>query len=119
MGVLIGQLIGALIITFALTRLVKWALGKKVDANTKAFLAFTIVVLFALGLASHTMGFWEAFLTYVPALLIWLLMDLIRARNMNCPFCGEIIKRKAILCKHCGKEISTSGISSSHTENKI
>jgi len=29
-----------------------------------------------------------------------------RFYTRECPFCAEIIKKKAKICKHCGKEIS-------------
>jgi rRNA maturation endonuclease Nob1 len=32
----------------------------------------------------------------------------IHARNYTreCPFCAEIIKKRAKICKHCGKEVA-------------
>jgi rRNA maturation endonuclease Nob1 len=24
----------------------------------------------------------------------------------SCPFCAEIIKKKALVCKHCGKQVA-------------
>jgi hypothetical protein len=35
-------------------------------------------------------------------------VDKIHARNYTreCPFCAEIIKKRAIICKHCGKEVA-------------
>ncbi|MEA1969830.1 MAG: zinc ribbon domain-containing protein, partial [Thermodesulfobacteriota bacterium] len=24
----------------------------------------------------------------------------------ECPYCAEVIKKRAVVCKHCGKEIS-------------
>jgi len=35
-------------------------------------------------------------------------VDKIHARNFTreCPFCAEIIKKRAKICKHCGKEVA-------------
>jgi hypothetical protein len=35
-------------------------------------------------------------------------VDKIHARNYTreCPFCAEIIKKRAKICKHCGKEVA-------------
>lgn len=76
---LIGVYLGALFITFVMTRGVNWLLRKKTDKKTSALISFVLVGLICLLIASHTMGFSSAVLYYFPCLLLWLIVDLNRA----------------------------------------
>jgi len=71
--------LGALSITFVMTRGVNWLLRKKTDKKTSALISFVLVGLICLLIASHTMGFGAAVLYYFPCLLLWLIVDLNRA----------------------------------------
>lgn len=36
--------------------------------------------------------------------------DNLNSDEKECPFCAEVVKRKAILCKHCGKDIPPENV---------
>ena len=72
----IGSLIGGLIITGLLTRFFVRKTGRTRRGALKAF-AYTAAI--CLGLGSIFMGPAEAIVTYMPALIVWLIVDLARA----------------------------------------
>jgi hypothetical protein len=73
----VGQLVGALLATFLLTRLARRFTGKDYRG---AILAFAVVLVLALGLFSLTTHGPDEFLAgawpYVLSLIVWLVVDL-------------------------------------------
>lgn len=79
MSYMLGALTGALLITLLLTRVVGALARKKTEARTAAFVAFGVVLALTLGIGSMTMGLRAASVTYLPFLMLWLVVDLLRA----------------------------------------
>jgi predicted PurR-regulated permease PerM len=66
----VGGMVGALIITYLLTRLVGWLARRWLDGRTSAFVAFGAVLVFALAMGSTTGG------------LAWALVPNVRSPSM-------------------------------------
>lgn len=71
--------LGALIITFLLTRLFNWIFQKKFNKRNSATFSFFITTGLCFLLGSHSLGIQYILYIYVPCLLIWLLYDWKRA----------------------------------------
>jgi hypothetical protein len=86
---LLGQYTGALIITFLLTRGANWLLKKTADKKKVAFLSFAIISLICLLLGSTSLNFGKAFALYIPCTVLWLIIDLNKARKPVKEYMGE------------------------------
>ena len=73
---LIGPIIGALLITFILTRIVQAIFIKKHGYLVSSIIAFILVSIFALVVASINMGISQTIIIYIPSLLICLGYDI-------------------------------------------
>lgn len=78
---LIGFLIGAAIITLLLTRIAKWLFQKALAPLASSLMAFFVVGVTTLVLGSRSLGFATTLLFYMPWLLLWVLIDVYRARR--------------------------------------
>ena len=75
---LIGRFVGALLITFILSWLIgKW-LKKRMSKNNAVITAAIITAAFTLIIASIVMGFAVAAITYLPCILVWLIIGLVK-----------------------------------------
>ena|SRR5436309_7148519 len=77
----IGQLVGALLITFLLTRALHHQLYKTQPPVKKALLVAVTALAASVGVATIGMGFANAVATYPPAIAAWLIFDLVRVRR--------------------------------------
>ncbi|UCG63147.1 MAG: hypothetical protein JSV52_07670 [Candidatus Zixiibacteriota bacterium] len=77
----IGQYIGGLIITYLLTRLVRSIAKKRTNEKTASLVAFGVVLLIALAITSQTMGISQGIAVYLPCLILWLIVDMVRAKK--------------------------------------
>ncbi len=76
-----AELIGALIITYILTRAVNSMAKKRTNPKKAALIAFFILAVVALLVTSFTMGIGKGFIIYIPCLMLWLIIDLVRAKK--------------------------------------
>jgi len=67
------------IIAGILTRITGWILKKRVTKITSAYLSFLIIVIITVPISAITIGWDVAVAEYVVSLLIWLIIDLLRA----------------------------------------
>jgi predicted PurR-regulated permease PerM len=79
MSYMIGAYVGGLVITFALTRLVRWILRKRVRGVSAALIPAAVVLAVTLALGSLRLGFTEALMVYGPCILLWAVVDLSRS----------------------------------------
>jgi hypothetical protein len=77
----IASIFGALTITYILTRWQLRYLRKKHTPKVAAVYAFIWISLLTLIITSLTMGVQRGFFTYLPCLVLWLVIDIIRARK--------------------------------------
>ncbi len=77
MAYFIGSLVGGLVLTGLITRLFLRKTGKTKRGALKAF-GYTAAI--CLGLGSLGMGPLRAIINYLPALLLWLVFDLVRVQ---------------------------------------
>src|SRR5436309_7123447 len=77
----VGQLVGALLITFLLTRALHHQLYKTQPPVKKALLVAVTALAASVGVATIGMGFANAVATYPPAIAAWLIFDLVRVRR--------------------------------------
>ena len=89
---IIAEYLGALAITYILTRMAKKFLRKKHPPKTAAIYAFIwisllslTIVSFMFGLVHNSLaqGFIISFFTYVPCLVLWLVMDIRKAGRVE------------------------------------
>lgn len=89
---LLGMIVGALSITWLLTRIAKKLLQKKYAPQKAAILSFVLVGLLSLSLSTYfnslyqkslLEGFVKGFVFYIPCLLLWLAIDIINTRREN------------------------------------
>ena len=100
--------IGALLITFLLTRVTNSLFRKAATYRTAAIISFVIFASLALLIGGTRMvPLRPMFFFYIPSLILWLLIDLHRASKRKCPFCGKSIQLSAVACKYCGRDIGT------------
>jgi hypothetical protein len=85
----IASILGALIITYILTRWQLRYLRKKHTPKVAAVYAFIWISLLTLIITSLTMGVQRGFFTYMPCLVFWLIRDIIRAKKIER---GEIVE---------------------------
>jgi hypothetical protein len=78
---LIGKLFGALLWAFLLTRVVDHYFYKTHPPVSKALLVALTALGVSVGIATAGMGFAEGVTTYTPAILAWLVFDLVQARR--------------------------------------
>ena len=110
-----AELVGALIITYILTRAVNSMAKKRTNPTKAALITFFIVAAVALLLTSFTMSIGKGFIIYIPCLMLWLIIDLVRAKKTPIkdqgfyPPKGETIepsieRPKIFACTYCGTE---------------
>jgi hypothetical protein len=110
-----AELIGALLITYILTRAVNSIAKKRTNPAKAALITFLVVATVALGVTSLTVGVGKGLIMYIPCLLLWLIVDVVRAKKVSVrdqgisSFKGEANKPrherpKIPACKHCGAE---------------
>ena len=121
-----AELFGALLITFFLTRAIYIGLSiakKRINPIKAALIAFFLVAAIALLVSSFTMGIGKGFILYIPCLVLWLIIDIVRAKknpesknkqevNMPkeekfCMNCGAKIPADAEICPVCGTKQSS------------
>lgn len=106
----LGSLLGALLITFILTRFVNSVAQEKTNPKNAALIAFFVVAGIILLITSFTMKIGEGIIIYIPCLILWLIRDLRRARNNvidDQGFNGQEKSNgelKTFKCTHCGQE---------------
>jgi heme/copper-type cytochrome/quinol oxidase subunit 4 len=71
---------GSLLLTYVLTRVVIRMARKKTSDIKAALLAFLIVATMTLLITRFTMGADEGFKMYMPCLLFWLAVDIVRLK---------------------------------------
>lgn len=75
---LLYGIIGALISTWIIYNIFNIALFKFLDKKTLKYISFVGSAIFILVFTSYTMGFVNGFITFIPFLFIWFLIDLIK-----------------------------------------
>ncbi len=101
----LGALLGALFITFVLTRLIYSRAKKKTDPTKAAFIAFLVVTVIVFIITRLTS---QEFLIYIICLVIWLTIDIIRAkRSSESSHDEEVLPSnieapQVFMCPHCG-----------------
>jgi len=78
---LMVQLAGALIITFLLNRALHYSFRKTQEPIRRALYVAGAGIVVAVGIPTLTMGFKVAVTTYLPFVVVWLLIDLVRAQR--------------------------------------
>lgn len=78
-----AELLGALLITYLLTRAINAIAKKKTNPTRAALIAFFVVAALALLLTSFTMGISKGFILYIPCLVLWLIIDIVKARKSS------------------------------------
>ncbi|WP_028865258.1 hypothetical protein [Psychromonas aquimarina] len=78
---MIEQYLSAFIIMFLPTRLANKVFGRTMSPIKSAFASFISVSLLVLAISPLTMGIWMAFITYIPCLIIFLLIDIYKAKT--------------------------------------
>ena len=122
-----AELLGALLITYILTRAVNSIAKKKTNSTKAAFIAFLVVAVIALLVTSVTMGIGKGFLIYVPCLVLWLIIYLVRTRRTSGR--GQPVPRlkeqastpkieppKTLACPYCGAEYNPKDYRQDSTE---
>ena len=100
--------IGALLVTYLLTRTTNGWFKRVMSEKHAALLTFAIwggIALFALAgrFVPAKMG-----ITYaIVPLMVWLLLDLARADKQICPRCGRRCRKELIACPRCGAGLGT------------
>ena len=78
-GELLGSFVVAVVVSFLLMRTCQWVLRRmRVERKTAVVLSAILVLIFALA----TVDFQVALMAYVPALALWLVVDLLSARKL-------------------------------------
>ncbi len=122
-----AELLGALLITYILTRAINSIAKKRTNPTKAALIAFLVVAAIALLITSVTMGIGKGFLIYVPCLVLWLIIDVVRARKTSDR--GQSVHRfkeeastpkidppKIFSCSHCGAEYNPKDYRQDSTE---
>lgn len=78
---MIEQYLSAFIITFLPTRLANKLFDRTMSPIKSAFFSFLSVAVVLLAISSQTMGIWLGFITYIPCLVIFLLIDIYKAKT--------------------------------------
>ncbi len=78
---MIEQYLSAFIIAFLPTRLANKVFGRTMSPIKTAFVSFILVSVLALAISSQTMGIWVGFITYIPCLIVFLLVDIYKAKT--------------------------------------
>ncbi len=100
--------ISALLITFLLTRASNAIFRKMTGDKNAAILSFLVFAGLALLLGGTMILPLRIMLYfYIPSLILWLLIDLYRASNQTCPYCGKRIQKSLLSCRYCGRDIGT------------
>lgn len=81
MGAVVGQIMGAVVLTYLLTRAVKYLAKKGTSHIVAALIAFFVVGAISLTITSFTMGIGRGFIIYIPCLVLWLIIDIVRAQK--------------------------------------
>lgn len=76
---LFGFIIGALLITYLLTRLLNWIFRKIMNKKSSAILSFLVALILCFLLRSPSLKIEYIYYIYLPGLFIWLILDLKRA----------------------------------------
>lgn len=80
MEYLFGAIIGALLVTFLVTRIlnfiVRLASKNRIFSKRKLMLSYFVSSIVILTLASFQFGIVKSFFIYIPFLFIWLMLDL-------------------------------------------
>ncbi|MCK4224701.1 MAG: hypothetical protein KAX39_05945 [candidate division Zixibacteria bacterium] len=82
---LIGELIGALLITYVLTRSIRKLGEKKLTKRNSAVVAFLVVLALVLVITPFTFGLFHGLALYLPCLTLWLIIDLFKATKRQPP----------------------------------
>lgn len=78
---MIEQYLSAFIIAFLPTRLANKVFARTMSPIKTAFVSFILVSVLALAISSQTMGIWVGFITYIPCLIVFLLVDIYKAKT--------------------------------------
>lgn len=78
---MIEQYLSAFIIAFLPTRLANKVFARTLSPIKAAFVSFILVSVLALAICSQTMGIWVGFITYIPCLIVFLLVDIYKAKT--------------------------------------
>ena len=78
MDYFLGAIIGALIITWLVTRIINKILKNKLKEKKAIIISFFISTILILIIGSINFGIVKSFFIYVPFLLLWLTIDLMR-----------------------------------------
>lgn len=77
----LADFIGAVAGTWIIFNLFHIVLFKFLDKKTIPYVAFIGSTILILVITSYTMGFVNGFITYLPPLFIWLVVDLVRTNR--------------------------------------
>ncbi len=107
MQILLGFAVG-LLLTFFLTRVTNWLFGRGLSERGAAigsFVLFGGIALFAM--AARMVPVRPTLFFGLVPLIVWLLIDVARARKRDCPNCGRRIPKTAMSCPKCGRDLDT------------
>ena len=79
----IAQILGALFITYLLTRAINSKAKKRTSSTKAALIAFFVVAALALMITTFTIGVGKGFILYIPCLVLWLIVDIVRAQKTS------------------------------------
>lgn len=74
-----GELLGALTITYLLTRAISSIAKKRTSLIIAAMIIFFIASAITLLITNFTMGVTKGITLYIPCLVLWLIVDIVRA----------------------------------------
>ncbi|WP_394137407.1 hypothetical protein [Cytobacillus oceanisediminis] len=80
---LVYDFIGALIATWIIYNLFHVILFKFLDKKNLKYISFIGAAILILSITGVTMGFTIGFVLYLPALFLWLVLDLVKLNKMK------------------------------------
>jgi hypothetical protein len=100
-----GQFLGALLLTWLLSRLANWALARATEGDVVFYVSSASVALLCISVAKMPMS--EATLTYLPASMVWLGRDLYVSRTKY-GLAWPQAEQGIAFCAACGASLSPS-----------